>query len=183
MVTLESYERDAQRMLAAAKAWRADNPGTELVFHPLGYPGGTSVLAGLVPELIRRVGGSHKTRELLRTMDAATNGEGTVAQAEACLEIVFGLKRAISGESHSTKAVTAIPCPQCGANLNSRGTLDVAKPRAREFCVCGHCAAVLRFDTTLTPRPATPAERATLPPEVLGMVQIIAAKANTTKPS
>jgi len=182
MVTPESYQRDYDHMLAATKAWHLANPDTALVFHPLGYPEDTAVLAGLVPALIRRVGGNHKTRELLRTMDEATGQQGTVLQAEVCIEAVFGLKRAISGYANvKTQPAAPIPCPQCRNDLNVNGMLDKMMPRAGDFCVCGHCALVLRMNETLTPRPATPAERENLSPKVIKMVQVV--EASLTKPS
>jgi len=98
MTTPESYEQDCQNMLAATSIWQLANPNAELVFHPLGYPEDTLVLAALSPAMIQRVAGNPETRDLLHTMDAATGNEGTVAQAEVCIELIFGLKRAISCE-------------------------------------------------------------------------------------
>ena len=97
MVTQKDYDRDLNNMLEATRGWCAKNPGVELLFRPLGYSDDTCVLAGLTPKVIRRVSGNDKTRELLTVMDAATRNQGTILMAESCLEVVFGLSRAISG--------------------------------------------------------------------------------------
>lgn len=106
MTTVKDYERDCQQMLAATRAWRRANPGAELLFRPLGHAEDTFVIAGLSSRLIEHVSGNPNTRDLLHAMNAASRNQGTVQQADACLEIVFGFRRALSGQA--SKATWAV---------------------------------------------------------------------------
>lgn len=94
--TTEGYKRAAETMLAATRAWDAANSDAKLDFRPLGVPADHAVAAGLDRAMIRRVGGNSKTRELLKAMDASIGNQGTVAMAEACIERVYSIRRALT---------------------------------------------------------------------------------------
>jgi hypothetical protein len=90
------YQRDVQSMIAAANAWRCQHPTAPLVFVPLGVPASTVIMADLDESVIDRTAGTSHTLELLRAMDAACEHRGTIMQAETCLELVFGIPRALT---------------------------------------------------------------------------------------
>lgn len=112
--TQESYERAARKMMAAAMAWKTLNPDAKLKFVPLNLDhipqtrgANVVVISPLSRSVIRSVGDNPKTRELLTAMDAAIGNEGTVMQAEFCIEQVFGIKNALTRQPSEPEPVDA----------------------------------------------------------------------------
>lgn len=195
MQTAGGYARALERMLAATRAWKAANPNAKLEFRPFGVRPDTAVIAALDRAFIRRVGGNPKTRELLHAMDAAIDKQGTALQAEACIEEVFGLPRALTvrwadggpkrsepkpPEPPTTTKVPESACPECGKEL-SAATFPSGKtaPSPGDFSVCAYCAAVLRFDDTLHLHATTLAERQAAPERIVEIVRAV----SMTKPA
>lgn len=170
-------------MLQAARDWHAQNPAVELKFKPLGFAARTFVIAGLDSALIRRVGASPKTRELLRAMDAATGNNGTVAMADACIEMVFGLRHALTVrpedlprklDPHTNRGDHGA-CPACGKLLDATTNMyGSATPSAGDFTICAYCTEILRFDEQLHVRLTTLEDREHLPPEAIEMIEAMA---------
>ena len=81
------YVAAVYQMRRAAKAWTLAHPCAQLNFERL--PDDVLIIGGLNEANINRIACNEPARELLRVMDKATNGQGTVLQARAALETLF----------------------------------------------------------------------------------------------
>jgi hypothetical protein len=96
------YEQAANRVLRAAREWRKAHPNGCLTFQSLGYPAGVVVAASLAPLIDRLAGDDPDARSLLQAMqDAEPSGDVTIMMADAAIEMVFGISRALMGPGSS----------------------------------------------------------------------------------
>lgn len=91
----QKYEADLEAMRRAAHDWKAAHPAARLKFRPIRMVRGV-LIAALTPSMIRQVTGNATTRDLLSTLDRAAICGATVRMAEAVIEHVYGIDRALT---------------------------------------------------------------------------------------
>jgi hypothetical protein len=194
-----AYNKTAERMHAAALAWQEKHRELawgSLEFKPLGYPADFFVAAALNGSMIAKVGGNAVTRNLLDALNEASRQEATVAQAEAVIEMVFGIRRALTVRPEDLRDAAAAAaaaanekpepetyfvdqlCPDCGAQMDALTCVNNAKfngAKPGDLTVCLECVAVLVFTADLKLRAATLDETNNAPPELLRAVQAVMA--------
>ena len=96
MTAAEVYERDLIAMLEAARTWAAHHRDVKLRFRRLGT---SPVVGPLSGRVIQQVAGNAITRSLLLALKGAASA-ATILQAEAAIEEVYGIRRALTEALH-----------------------------------------------------------------------------------
>ncbi len=127
-VNMRTYAEDAERVVAAARKWRADNPNAGLSIAPLGMPEDVLVGSALEP-LVDQLALDASTAELLRAMVAAAadTGSTTLMMADAAIELTYGIRRALTGQRYMFSAKfqmgQVLVTPGAGERIKNRDIL------------------------------------------------------------